>query len=153
MIVQRNLAALLTGLIFGIGLATAQMIDPNKILNFLDLAGTWDASLLFVLGGAVVTSFFAFRFILKQQSPVFATKFSLPVTTNIDRSLLLGAALFGVGWGLAGYCPGPGFAALTIGSWEPIVFVATMIIGFLLHRIWAGYAAGGKRVSSQSTIA
>lgn len=85
----------------------------------------------------MVTSFFAFRFILKQQSPVFAAQFALPVTTKFDGSLLFGATLFGVGWGLAGYCPGPGFAALTIGSWEPIVFVATMLIGFLLHRIWA----------------
>ncbi len=134
---QRNMAALITGTIFGLGLGVAQMIDPNKIRNFLDSAGTWDASLLFVLGAAVVTSFFAFRFILKQKSPRFAEVFSLPMKSGVDRSLILGAVLFGIGWGMAGYCPGPGFAALAIGSWEPVVFVATMLAGFALHRAFA----------------
>jgi uncharacterized protein len=87
------------------------------------------------LGAAVVTSFFAFHIILKQKTPRFADVFSLPANNNIDPSLLIGATLFGVGWGIAGYCPGPGFAALALGSWEPVIFVATMLAGFALHRV------------------
>mgnify|MGYP001183727555 CR=1 FL=1 len=136
-----NLIALATGTLFGLGLGIAKMIDPNKIQNFLDLGGTWDASLIFVLGGAVVTTLVTFRFILSQSQPRFATNFHLPVSTQIDRGLILGAAIFGVGWGLAGYCPGPGFAALAVGGWEPVVFLLSMVLGFVLHR-WI--AAEGK---------
>ncbi len=132
--VKLNIAALTTGILFGFGLAVAQMIDPNKIQNFLDIAGAWDASLMLVLGAALGVSFFAVRAILKQQSPRFATSFSLPTKPNVDRSLMIGATLFGVGWGLAGYCPGPGFAALALSSWEPIIFLLTMTAGFILHR-------------------
>ena len=131
---KQNIAALLTGVLFGIGLAVAQLIDPNKIQNFLDIAGTWDASLMLVLGAALGVSFFAVRTILKQQSPRFAASFSLPSKPNVDRSLLIGAALFGIGWGMAGYCPGPGFAALALSSWEPVIFLLTMTVGFILHR-------------------
>ena len=131
---KQNIAALLTGVLFGIGLAVAQLIDPNKIQNFLDIAGTWDASLMLVLGAALGVSFFAVRTILKQQSPRFAARFSLPSKPNVDRSLLIGAALFGIGWGMAGYCPGPGFAALALSSWEPVIFLLTMTVGFILHR-------------------
>ena len=132
---KQNIVALITGIVFGIGLGIAQMIDPNKIQNFLDLAGTWDASLMLVLGAALAISFFAVRAILKQKSPRFATRFSLPTKPNVDRSLLIGATLFGIGWGMAGYCPGPGFAALALGSWEPVIFLLTMTAGFILHRI------------------
>ena len=132
---KQNIVALMTGIVFGIGLGIAQMIDPNKIQNFLDLAGTWDASLMLVLGAALAISFFAVRAILKQKSPRFATRFSLPTKPNVDRSLLIGATLFGIGWGMAGYCPGPGFAALALGSWEPVIFLLTMTAGFILHRI------------------
>ena len=131
---KQNIAALLTGVLFGIGLAVAQLIDPNKIQNFLDIAGTWDASLMLVLGAALGVSFFAIRTILKQQSPRFAARFSLPSKPNVDRSLLIGAALFGIGWGMAGYCPGPGFTALALSSWEPVIFLLTMTVGFILHR-------------------
>ena len=132
--VKQNIAALMTGILFGFGLGVAQMIDPNKIQNFLDIAGTWDASLMLVLGAALGVSFFAIRTILKQQSPRFAACFSLPSKPNVDRSLLIGAALFGIGWGMAGYCPGPGFAALALSSWEPVIFLLTMTVGFILHR-------------------
>ena len=132
---KQNIVALMTGIVFGIGLGIAQMIDPNKIQNFLDLAGSWDASLMLVLGAALAISFFAVRAILKQKSPRFATRFSLPTKPNVDRSLLIGATLFGIGWGMAGYCPGPGFAALALNSWEPIIFLLTMTAGFILHRI------------------
>ena len=132
---KQNIVALMTGIVFGIGLGIAQMIDPNKIQNFLDLAGTWDASLMLVLGAALAISFFAVRAILKQKSPRFATRFSLPTKPNVDRSLLIGATLFGIGWGMAGYCPGPVFAALALNSWEPIIFLLTMTAGFILHRI------------------
>jgi uncharacterized protein len=131
---QRNISALLTGTLFGLGLGVANLIDPLKVQNFLDVSGTWDGSLMFVLGGAVIISFLAHRFTLRRQAPFFAEKFFLPAAKLIDGNLLAGAALFGIGWGLAGYCPGPGFAALTIGSWEPVVFIGAMLVGFALHR-------------------
>ena len=131
---KHNIAALMTGALFGFGLGVAQMFDPNKIQNFLDFTGAWDASLMLVLGAALGVSFFAIRIILKQQSPRFASRFALPSKPHVDRSLLIGATLFGIGWGLAGYCPGPGFAALALGSWEPVIFLLTMIAGFVLHR-------------------
>jgi uncharacterized protein len=135
MIAQRNIAALATGVLFGLGLGVAQMIDPNKIINFLDIAGAWDASLMLVLGAAVTTTFIAFRVILRQPAPRFGERFLLPKNQLLDARLLIGAALFGIGWGLAGYCPGPGFAALAIGTWEPVVFIGAMLAGFVLHRV------------------
>ncbi len=135
MTAQRNIAALATGVLFGLGLGVAQMIDPNKIINFLDIAGAWDVSLMLVLGAAVTTTFFAFRLILRLPAPRFNKRFFLPQEQLLDARLLIGAALFGIGWGMAGYCPGPGFAALTIGSWEPVVFIGAMFAGFALHRV------------------
>ena len=132
-----NFIALATGILFGLGLGIAKMIDPNKIQNFLDVSGTWDASLMFVLGSAVGTTLVAFRFILQHSQPRFAASFHLPLSTQIDRKLIVGSAVFGVGWGLAGYCPGPAFAALALGGWEPLVFLPAMALGFTLHRWFA----------------
>lgn len=128
-----NFVALATGMLFGFGLGIAQMIDPVKIQNFLDFAGTWDASLMFVLAGAVVTTWVTFRYILSQSRPLLAQSFALSALTQIDRKLLLGSAIFGVGWGLAGYCPGPGFAALALNGLEPLLFVPAMALGFALQ--------------------
>jgi len=144
---HENFIALATGVLFGLGLGIAQMIDPNKIQNFLDVSGSWDASLMFVLGGAVVTTLVAFRYILRQSQPRFADTFHLPVPTQIDRKLILGAVIFGVGWGLAGYCPGPAFAALALGGWEPLVFLPAMALGFALHR-WVAVEEKGAVMSA-----
>lgn len=132
------LAALLSGALFGLGLAVSGMTDPLRILGFLDIAGDFDPALLFVLGGAVTTTLVLFRFVLKRPSPVFAAKFQLSSLRTLDRPLLLGAALFGIGWGLAGYCPGPALVGLGVASPEALWFVPAMLGGMLLHRLLRG---------------
>ncbi|MFT7527481.1 MAG: putative membrane protein YedE/YeeE [Arenicella sp.] len=126
---RTHLIALVSGALFGIGLAVSQMVNPEKVLAFLDVFGDWDPSLLLVIGSATGFTLISFRWVLKRQQPLFADSFRLPAKTDIDSQLLTGAALFGIGWGLAGYCPGPGLAALTLGSLEPIVFVVCLLIG------------------------
>ena len=111
-IMKQNLVALLSGLLFGLGLSLSQMIDRERVLAFLDITGNWDSTLLFVLGGAVGVTVIAFRFVLRLPHPIWGKKFDLPTKTHLDRPLILGAAIFGIGWGLAGYCPGPALTAL-----------------------------------------
>jgi uncharacterized protein len=130
-----SIAALASGALFGIGLAMSGMTDPRRVLGFLDVFGDFDPTLLFVLGGAVVTATFMFRFVLRRGSPLLADAFHLSNLRRIDARLLGGAAIFGVGWGIAGYCPGPALAGLGIASREALWFVPAMIIGMLLHRI------------------
>jgi uncharacterized protein len=131
---SRNIAALISGLIFGFGLAVSHMVEPLKVLAFLDVAGNWDPSLLLVMGGAVGVTLIAYYAILRRGVPLFAPQFYLPTRKDLDRPLVLGAAIFGVGWGLAGYCPGPGFAALGLGTWEAPVFIAALAAGSLTHK-------------------
>ena len=131
---RRLLAALLAGAIFGLGLALAQMIDPRKVLGFLDVAGPWDASLIFVLGGAVLLAGVAFRWVLRRPQPRFDDRFRLPESERIDPPLLLGAAIFGVGWGLGGYCPGPAIASLAYANSEACWFVPAMLAGSAWQR-------------------
>jgi uncharacterized protein len=130
-----SIAALASGALFGIGLAMSGMTDPRRVLGFLDLFGDFDPTLLFVLGGAVTTTAVLFRFVLRRGSPVLARTFHLSNLRDVDCRLLVGAALFGIGWGVAGYCPGPALAGLGIGSREALWFVPAMVIGMLLHRI------------------
>ncbi len=130
----QNLVALAAGLLFGLGLGFAQMIDPQRVIGFLDLFGTWDPTLAFVMGGAVLVTLISFRFILRRPHPLLNRKFFLPTRNDIDRPLVLGAALFGLGWGLGGYCPGPAIAALGLGSANPVLFVVAMIAGSLLYK-------------------
>ncbi len=127
-----KLAAFFCGLIFGLGLVVSQMANPAKVLNFLDFAGSWDPSLIFVMGGAVVTAAVGYRLAWRSRSPLFAATFHLPQKTAIDARLVGGAALFGIGWGLVGFCPGPALAALSFGGWEAPLFVAAMVIGMVL---------------------
>ena len=122
-------AALLSGLLFGAGLAVSGMVNPAKVLNFLDLAGTFDATLLFVLGGAAVTTFIGYRLALGRDRPLFAERFQLPASTDIDARLIAGAAIFGIGWGLAGFCPGPAIAAVVSLRPEPFIFLVAMAAG------------------------
>jgi uncharacterized protein len=126
------------GLIFGLGLVLSGMSDPAKVLNFLDLAairsGTWDASLAFVMAGAVAVTFVGFKWVLQRSRPLFGEKFHLPTSRELDLRIVLGPAIFGVGWGLAGFCPGPAFTALGFGSRAAVIFVASMIAGMLLAR-------------------
>ncbi len=131
---KENWLALLAGLLFGLGLGLSQMIDRDRVLGFLDVSGVWDPTLLFVLGGAVTVTVIAFRFVLRRPYPVFANQFHLPTKKDIDRPLVLGAAIFGVGWGIAGYCPGPGITALVLGIWNPILFMVAFLAGSLTYR-------------------
>jgi hypothetical protein len=130
-----SLAALLSGALFGLGLAMSGMTDPRRVLGFLDVFGDFDPALVFVLGGAVATTMLLFRYVLRRGSPVLADTFHLSNLKRVDRRLLAGAAIFGVGWGIAGYCPGPALAGLGIGSVEALWFVPAMLAGILLHRI------------------
>lgn len=129
-----TLAALVSGALFGVGLAVSGMTDPQRILGFLDVFGDFDPALLFVLGGAVLTTLVLFRFVLRRPSPVLAERFQIPALKQIDRPLLVGAALFGIGWGLAGYCPGPALVGLGVLSPEALWFVPAMLAGMYLHR-------------------
>lgn len=127
-------AALVSGLLFGAGLAVSQMVDPAKVLGFLDIAGAWDPSLAFVLGGAVAVWAFAFQVSRRVKAPLFAVTFAIPDRRDIDARLVGGAALFGVGWGLVGYCPGPAVSSLALGRWEPAVFLVAMLAGMFAYR-------------------
>jgi uncharacterized protein len=129
------------GLVFGLGLVVSGMSNPAKVLNFLDLAairtGSWDPSLAFVMVGAVVTAFIGFRLVLKRPRPVYAETFYLPTRSGIDRRVIIGPAIFGIGWGLAGFCPGPAFVALGYGSAKSIQFMIAMIVGMMIARALA----------------
>ena len=129
---KQQLTALATGVLFGVGLNLSQMVNPEKVLAFLDIARNWDPSLALVMAGALLVSFPAYMFILGRDKPVCAESFDLPGKTRPDTRLLFGASIFGVGWGLAGYCPGPVIAALTINWREAVPFVIAMWIGGLL---------------------
>ncbi len=122
--------ALVSGIIFGLGLSLSQMINPNKVIGFLDVFGNWDPSLAFVMIGALVVTFISFKFILKRHEPLFEEAFHVSKRNQIDKALLAGAALFGIGWGLSGYCPGPAVASLGLGTSESIVMVASIYTGF-----------------------
>ncbi len=129
------LIGLLSGLLFGIGLALGGMTDPKVVLGFLDLAGHWNPTLIFVLCGALLTTFIGYRFALRREKPLLAgEKFRLPPPRPIDAPLLAGAALFGIGWGIAGYCPGPAAASLLAGHFGTLVFIFAMLIGMALGR-------------------
>ena len=130
----KNASALAAGLLFGLGLAISQMVNPEKVLDFLDVSGNWDPSLALVMAGAVGVAMLAFRFVLKRKQPLFDDEFHLPRLTKVDRRLLVGSAIFGLGWGIGGYCPGPGIAALSAGSVEALVFVAGMALGSVLYQ-------------------
>ncbi len=130
----RNLAALLAGLLFGLGLAVSRMVDPAKVLAFLDLAGRWDPSMALVMAGALGVTLVGYRLALKRPAPLLADGFRLPTRRDIDARLVGGAALFGVGWGLVGFCPGPALASLAYGRLSSVLFVAAMLLGMALYR-------------------
>lgn len=134
----RVFAALLSGVLFGLGLAISGMTDPNVVIGFLDLFGDFNPALMFVLGGAVGTTLIAFRFVLRRPSPLLASDFQLPTRKDIDARLLVGAGLFGIGWGLAGYCPGPALVSFGALIDTAVVFVPVMLLsGWLTRRLLA----------------
>lgn len=129
------LMALLSGLVFGLGLIISGMTDPSKVIGFLDLAGKWDPSLAFVMGGAILVGLFAFRFAATRQHAILGGPMRLAATRHIDRRLILGALAFGAGWGLAGYCPGPALASLATGGSKPLIFTIAMLAGMAIFEI------------------
>jgi uncharacterized membrane protein YedE/YeeE len=121
--------ALLAGAVFGIGLIVSGMADPAKVLGFLDLAGSWDPSLAFVMGGAILVGVVAFTFARKRTVSLLGLQMRMPTATQVDRRLVGGSLLFGIGWGIAGFCPGPALVALGMGEQKALLFVIAMLVG------------------------
>ena len=128
-------SAFASGLLFGLGLIVSRMVDPAKVLGFLDLFGRWDPSLALVMGGAVAVSALGSQIAKRRGVPLLAPRLEIPTRRDLDPRLIGGAALFGIGWGLVGLCPGPALTALTFGPWQVLVFVAAMIAGMALFRL------------------
>ncbi|MCX7561313.1 YeeE/YedE family protein [Sulfitobacter sp. F26204] len=132
---MKLLYALLTGLVFGVGISISGMINPAKVFNFFDIAGTWDPSLAFVMGGAVIVTFLGYRLVWRRQAPLFDDAFQIPNNSSIDARLVGGSAIFGIGWGIAGFCPGAAIPALGTGRWEVVLFLAAVTTGFYARRL------------------
>jgi uncharacterized protein len=141
---MRGLSGFLAGLVFGLGLVISGMANPAKVLNFLDLAGHWDPSLAFVMGGATLTAFVGYRLAWRRPKPVLAERFEIPSSTAIDRPLLAGAAIFGIGWGIGGFCPGPALTSLPLLAPGTLVFVPAMLVG-----LWLGSRARNMQILTQ----
>jgi uncharacterized membrane protein YedE/YeeE len=126
---MKSLSALIAGLVFGIGLIVSGMSNPAKVVGFLDLAGNWDPSLAFVMGGAIAVGLVTFRFAKTRTLSLLGEPMALPTNTTIDKRLVLGSLIFGIGWGIAGFCPGPSLVAFGMGYSEAVIFVVSMIVG------------------------
>ena len=145
---MRLVISYLIGLIFGIGIALSGMANPAKVLNFFDIAGAWDPSLAFVMGGALIVTFIGYRVVLKRPAPLMSQNFQLPTRRDLDLPLLGGSALFGVGWGIAGFCPGGALPALGTGRSEVFVFVAALLAGIIASKLLQSALA--KRATAQA---
>lgn len=143
---MKAFTALLAGLLFDLGLILSGMSDPAKVLGFLDLAGDWDPSLAFVMGGAIVVGSLAFPFVTKRPKSILGEAMRLPIASPIDRRLVFGGLIFGVGWGLAGYCPGPVLTSLALGGIKPLLFFIAMLAGMALFEM-------RERAKARSVIA
>lgn len=140
--IRRYLPPLGSGILFGAGLTLSGMVDPVRVRGFLDLFGNWDPTLVFVMGGALAVMAVAWALQRRMTHPLFAEKFSLPDRTDLDPRLIGGAALFGIGWGIAGICPGPAIASLALVPGKVLPFVAAMIAGMAVHHVMTGRAKG-----------
>jgi len=143
----------LAGLIFGLGLLISGMANPAKVQNFLDLAGTFDPSLIFVMLGAIVVTFLGYRLASTRPRPVLVDRFSLPAAKNVDTKVVLGSALFGIGWGLSGFCPGPAITSLPLLAKGTLIFVPAMLIGIGLARLLVQARPSGEAVSAGASEA
>ena len=140
---MKPVVALAAGMLFGMGLLLGGMTDPSKVIGFLDLAGRWDPSLAFVMGGALCVTFPTFQLLRSRSRPLLGERFYLPTRNDLDGTLIGGAVLFGIGWGIAGLCPGPAIANLAFGSPEVLGFVGAMIAGMWLRDRLAAKAPPG----------
>jgi len=144
---MQAITAMVAGLIFGVGLILSGMTDPSKVIGFLDLAGRWDPSLAFVMGGAISVGVVAFRFARGREKSLLGDVMRVSTARQVDRRLILGSLAFGVGWGLAGYCPGPALASVARGGTQPLLFVAAMLAGMAVYEIlnrWSATPAQGR---------
>lgn len=141
--------ALVAGLLFGIGLIVSGMTDPAKVVGFLDLLGNWDPSLALVMGGAIVVGFVAFSVARKRERSFLGAPMRLPTATKIDRRLVLGSLIFGAGWGLAGYCPGPALASLASGGIKPLIFTLAMLAGMGLFEMLDRLSASHRPIKAK----
>lgn len=132
---MRLILSYLIGLIFGVGISVSGMANPAKVLNFFDIAGSWDPSLAFVMGGALIVTFIGFRFVLNRPAPLLDGKFHLPTRKDFDASLIGGSAFFGIGWGIAGFCPGGALPALGTGRSEVLIFVGALVAGIVVGKV------------------
>ena len=130
----KNMIGLLAGLLFGIGLLISGMTDPAKVQGFLDVFGAWDISLALVMGGGLIVALVGVQLAKRQQSSWIGTSIDMPSKTTINKKLLIGAMLFGIGWGLVGICPGPGIVLLGTGQWQAYIFIPAMIVGMLMYQ-------------------
>lgn len=126
-------AALVSGALFGLGLIISGMSNPARVLNFLDWSSNWDPTLAFVMGGAVAVALPGFHWVRQRSKPLFGNSFDMPTSTSIDKKLIAGASIFGIGWGIGGFCPGPSLVALTTLHTDVLLFVAAMLVGMVLH--------------------
>jgi len=138
-----KLTGLFAGILFGAGLSVSGMINPAKVMGFLDFFGNWDPSLAFVMGGAVTLYAIGYRLVLRSAKPIYGETFAIPTRSDLDARLIGGAMLFGAGWGLAGYCPGPAITGLAFGMSETFVFFGAMVAGVLVFKLTMG--AGSSR--------
>ena len=129
-----KLAVLISGLLFGAGVTISGMVNPMKVLNFMDIFGHWDATLIFVMGAALAVTLPGYQMIFKRKAPLFEANFKLPLKKSIDTKLLAGAALFGLGWGISGFCPGPAVASVVFGRTESLTFVIAMAVGMIVTK-------------------
>lgn len=142
---MRNILTLITGMIFGTGIAMSGMANPAKVINFFDIAGSWDPSLVFVMGGAVVVTFIGYRLVLGRERPIYEPQFDIPQNRKLDTKLLAGAGIFGVGWGIAGFCPGGALPVVGTGNVNVLLFMVALIAGMFFARfLMSRSGTGGK---------
>lgn len=145
---MRIVTTYLIGLIFGVGISISGMANPAKVLNFFDVAGTWDPSLAFVMGGALIVTFIGYRYVLWRPAPIFSGGFQLPSRRDLDLPLIAGSAVFGVGWGISGFCPGGALPALGTGQSEVLIFVAALLGGILAAKLLQAAIANQVQASA-----
>ncbi len=141
---MRYLVTLLCGALFGAGLMVSGMVDPAKVIGFFDVTGNWDPSLALVMAGALMVYIPSFLWVKRRQRPLLEESLNLPANSNIDKRLLIGSAIFGAGWGIAGICPGAAVAAIAAGSWQIALFIAAMLAGLYIGSHWQSYRLAKK---------
>lgn len=147
---RSDVVAFLGGALFSVGLAVAGMTQPAKVINFLDVTGHWDGSLAFVMGGALVVYGVALKLIQRREGPIFGGRFLIPTRRDLPPRLFVGAALFGIGWGLAGFCPGPAITAAGSGMTNALIFLPAMAVGMLLFHAWDAWQAASARAGERA---